>query len=211
MYSVQDDLTTSADLSLSCLLAWLPVLILSSIIDRYPIGVDAFRMKLNAWVDHFRHSLASEQIRNGFIATFRGIDNYKGLAARLLLVAELSTSHDTSGFFEDFAGQGRIRWNHGIAHPILIDIERLGRKWLADEREARVNFALGSGSDRGLAWVDVHFTLKALSAIAVVGSCCGGGFILSYFTPTVSIGCRGGGYLVFATVAISLLIAELLF
>ncbi|KAH7076864.1 hypothetical protein BKA63DRAFT_602596 [Paraphoma chrysanthemicola] len=132
-----------------------------------------------------------------------------------MAVAELSTSHDTSGFSEDFAGQGRIRWHSGIAHPVLSDIEnchigRLGRNWLTKEREALANLALGPVNDSGLAWIDVHFTFKALSATAIVGGCCGGGFIISQFTPTVGIGCRGGGYLVFFSVAMALLIVELL-
>ncbi|KAH7087072.1 hypothetical protein FB567DRAFT_560809 [Paraphoma chrysanthemicola] len=202
-YSMQDDQTTSANLALSFLLAWLPVLILSSIIDRNPIGVDAFRLKLNTL------------IRSDFIATFRDVPNYERLKDRLMLVSELSISHDTSRFLEDFAGQGRIRWHHGIAHPIFSDIEfcyiaKLGQNWLADETAARANLALGFVNDLGLAWVDVHFTFKALSAIAIVGGCCGGGFILSYFTPTVGIGCRGGGYLIFLSVSIGLLIVELL-
>ncbi|KAH7076865.1 hypothetical protein BKA63DRAFT_542692 [Paraphoma chrysanthemicola] len=72
-YSLQDNQASSVDLVPNCSLAWLPVLILSSMIDRNPIGVDAFRIKLNTLVDHVRHSLADEQNREEYITTLRGV------------------------------------------------------------------------------------------------------------------------------------------
>lgn len=44
----------------------------------------------------------------------------------------------------------------------------------------------------------------------IVGGTSAGAFILSYNTPTVGIGCRTGGYLLFFTVALVLLVAEML-
>lgn len=159
-YSLADDRTTVQDLALSCLLAWFPVLILCSIIDLNPIGVDAFRRKLNALIDHVRNSLRDEEHRDNFINTFSHLPEYEHLKSRLMNVTE--KMQDLDNIFADFAGQGRIRWHHGIAHPILSNIEngyiaRKGRNWLADDREALTTLALGPVNDQGLSWVDFHF------------------------------------------------------
>jgi hypothetical protein len=43
----------------------------------------------------------------------------------------------------------------------------------------------------------------------IVGGSCGGAFILSYFTPTVGLGCRSGGYTIFFCIAMGLIILEM--
>lgn len=44
-------------------------------------------------------------------------------------------------FFTDFAGQARIRWHYGVAHPLLCSFEdsfmaNTGRAWLLEEDNA---------------------------------------------------------------------------
>lgn len=116
-------------------------------------------------------------------------------------------------FFVDFAGQGRTPYHYGAAHPILSDIEDCyiadrGRNWLDDEEEARANLVLGPVD--GLIWFDFRELWQILSSIIIVAWTVAGAFILSYFTPTVGLGCRSGGYLIFFCISLGLLLLELL-
>jgi hypothetical protein len=204
--------TTAHDLALGCLLAWFPVLIMGSIVDRNPIAAEAIRKKLSTLVDHVRHALRDKQHLKEFLETFRDQQDYHELKARIERVAEKGEHmHD---FFVDFAGQARVRWHYGAAHAILSDIEacyieKKGRNWLANEHEARASLVLGPVNEEGLVWFDIREFWQVLSAVIIVGGSCGGAFILSYFTPTVGLGCRSGGYTIFFVVALGLLIAEM--
>ena len=204
--------TTAHDLALGCLLAWFPILIMGSIVDRNPIAAEAIRKKLNALVNHVQHSLRNEQHRNHFVNTFRDLPKFKQVRARVDNVAE--GEEDMYEFFDEFAGQARVRWHYGAAHPILSDIEdcyiaEKGRNWLADERDARSNLVLGHVNEEGLMWFDIREFWQVTSAIIIVGGSCGGAFILSYFTPTVGLGCRSGGYTIFFCIALGLMFVEM--
>ena len=48
-----------------------------------------------------------------------------------------------------------------------------------------------------------------LASILIIGGTSVGAFVLSFNTPTVGLGCRTGGYLIFFVVALVLLIAEI--
>jgi hypothetical protein len=116
-------------------------------------------------------------------------------------------------YFTAFVGQARTRFHYGAAHAILIDIEKSyiadhGRNWLANEREARVALVLGQ-VDKGLVWFDGRQFWQFFTAIVCVAGTGCGAFILSYFTPTVGLSCRSGGYMIFNVGAIALLIIEL--
>lgn len=205
--------TTAHDLALGCLLAWFPILIMGSIVDRNPIAAEAIRIKLNTLVDHVRHALNDEQNCNNFINSF-GPQPNQNLENKIKGLAKISTGHKMENFFEDFAGQGRVRWHYGAAHPILSDIENCyiaekGRNWLANEAEARASLVTGPSNDEGLVWFDVREFWQVTSAIIIVAASCGGAFILSFFTPTVGLGCRSGGYTVFFTISLGLLIVEM--
>lgn len=185
---------------------------MGSIVDRNPIAAEAIRKKLNALVDHVRHALRDEQHRNDFVNTFRDQAEFEQLKIWVEDVAD--KGEHMYDFFVDFAGQARIRWHYGAAHPILSDIENCyiagkGRNWLANEQEARASLVLGPVNDEGLVWFDVREFWQVASAIIIVGGSCGGAFILSYFTPTVGLGCRSGGYTIFFSVALGLLIVEM--
>lgn len=206
--------TTAHDLALGCLLAWFPVLIMGSIVDRNPIASEAIRKKLNTLVDHVRHALRDSQHRRDFIESFRDQLNFDELKKEVDHLATLSAGEDMKNFFHEFAGQGRVRWHYGAAHPILSDIENCyiaskGRNWLANEAEARASLVTGRSNDEGLVWFDVREFWQIASAVIIVGGSCAGAFILSYFTPTVGLGCRSGGYTIFFSVALGLLIMEM--
>lgn len=200
--------TTAHDLALGCLLAWFPILIMCSIVDRNPIAAEAIRRKLNALVDHVRNALHNEKHRNHFMDTFRDHPEFKKLKIRVDDIA--NAEENAYEFFEDFAGQARVRWHYGAAHPILSDIEdyyitHKGRNWLADERDARMNLVLGTINAEGLMWFDIREFWQIASAVLIVAGSCGGTFALSYFTPTVGLGCRSGGYTIFFSVALGLI------
>lgn len=204
---------TAHDLALGCLLAWFPILIMGSIVDRNPIAAEAIRKKLNALIDHVRHALQDDKHRQTFLESFKDQPEFDMLKHWVEDVAEKSMYMD--GFFVDFAGQARIRWHYGAAHPILSDVENCyiadkGRNWLADEREARTYLVLGPVNDEGLVWFDIREFWQVASAIIIVGASCGGAFILSFFTPTVGLGCRSGGYTIFFSISLGLMIVEMI-
>ncbi|KAL1633856.1 hypothetical protein SLS56_002737 [Neofusicoccum ribis] len=204
--------STAHDLALGLLLAWLPVLILCSIVDRNPVAADDIRKKLNKLIDIVCKSLQDEEIREDFIGTFEGQPECKRMEAWVRRISEQSKY--MQDFFVDFAGQGRVRWHYGAAHPILSDIEdcyvtRHGRGWLANETEARMHLVLG-GVDEGLLWFDFRELWQIGSGMLIVGGTCFGAFILSYYTPTIGLGCRSGGYVIFCITSSALLTLELL-
>jgi hypothetical protein len=206
--------TTAHDLALGCLLTWFPILIMGSIVDRNPIASEAIRKKLNTLVDHVRHALRDKQHRDDFIYSFKDQSNFEDLKAEVRHLATLSVGEDMKNFFQEFAGQARVRWHYGAAHPILSDIENCyiadkGRNWLANEAEARASLVTGRSNDEGLVWFDVREFWQIASAVIIVGGSCGGAFILSYFTPTVGLGCRSGGYTIFFCISLGLLIMEM--
>lgn len=200
------------DLALGCLLAWLPILIMGSIVDRNPTAADAIRRKLNKLVDHVRNSLRDPVIRSNYIDTLRRSSNFTSLEAWVNDIAGKCDYMDQ--FFTDFAGQARVRWHYGAAHPILSDIENCyiatkGRNWLENETEARASLVLGEVNEQGLLWFDTREFWQVASAIIIVAGSCGGAWVLSYFTPTVGLGCRSRGYVIFFSVALGLLIFEM--
>ncbi|KAF2837874.1 hypothetical protein M501DRAFT_995116 [Patellaria atrata CBS 101060] len=203
---------TAHDLALGLLLAWLPVLILCSVVDRNPVAADDIRRKLNKLVDLVRISLMDDAIRNEFIESFS--DRPESQRMREWVGNISNQCEYMNDFFVRFAGQGRVRWHYGVAHPILSDIENSyiadhGRYWLRNEQEARTNLVLGSVGE-GLVWFDLRELWQILSAVSIVMLSCFGSFIISFYTPTVGLGCRSGGYLIFATISVGLLICELL-
>jgi hypothetical protein len=204
--------TTAHDLALGCLLAWFPILIMGSIVDRNPIAAEAIKKKLNTLIDHVRNALGDDGRRNQFLNSFSNHHEFQNLRARVeTIAAGEENEHD---FFEEFAGQARIRWHYGAAHAILSDIEHCyiadkGRNWLADEGDARMNLVLGTINEEGLMWFDIREFWQVGSAVLIVGGSCGGAFILSYFTPTVGLGCRSGGYTIFFCISMGLIIMEM--
>jgi hypothetical protein len=211
-FGVVGENRTAHDLALGCMLAWFPVLIMATIVDRNPIAAEAIRKKLNALVDHVRRALHDEHHRQEYIDSFSEQPDFETLAHHIRDIAEKAEYMDS--FFVDFAGQARTRWHYGAAHPILSDIEHCyiadkGRNWLANEEEARTKLVLGPINSEGLVWFDIREFWQIAASIAIVLGSCGGAFILSFFTPTVGLGCRSGGYTIFFCISLGLMIMEM--
>ncbi|KAL9065149.1 MAG: hypothetical protein Q9157_007579 [Trypethelium eluteriae] len=102
----------------------------------------------------------------------------------------------------------------GKSHPILSDIEQCyiaerGRDWLHDEDEARCELVLGE-TKRGLIWFDLREFWQILTSFLIVFGTILGAWFLSFFTPTVGLGCRSGGYTFFTVIATTLMLCEML-
>lgn len=63
--------------------------------------------------------------------------------------------------------------------------------------------------DEGLVWFDGRQFWQISSGFVCVAGTGTDAFILNYFTPTVGLSCRSGGYLIFNVVALGLLVSEL--
>lgn len=202
------------DLALGLFTAWFPVLILCSILDRNPIASDDIQRKLNKMVDFTCISLQDETTRDSYISSFRNLPHSQQMAYWVNKITH-KAGFIQGNFFNGFAGQARTRFHYGAAHAILCDIEKAyiaghGRNWLGhDSRDARAAVVLGQ-VDRGFVWFDGRQMWQAVAAITLVVGTSVGGFILSFNTPTVGLGCRTGGYMIYIVIALALHGAEML-
>jgi hypothetical protein len=199
------------NLALGLMLSWIPVFIIGSIIDRNPLSSDDIRLRLNDLLDRVRLALLNTDLRDTYIRdTGRAIHDYQWTQAL--------ENHDyfSESFFTDFAGQGRSRWHYGVAHPILAGIEKAyvadyGRDWLCNPERARTAMVVGPEQLTGLKRFDWREIWQILSAVAIVLGTMTGAIVISYWTPTVGLGCRSGGYVIFITIAFASLCIEMLF
>ena len=189
-------------------MAWLPTLILFSIVDRNPVAADAIRLKLNRLLDAVRVALLDTHLRETYIRRIGRRERDFRWTARLS-----DDSFFRGDFFKAFAGQGRVRWHYGVAAPILAGIEhtilaKCGRKWLDEDDKARTTLVKGPERLKGLHWFDRRGVPCIGWAMFFVGASIASAFIISYFTPTVGLGCRSGGYLIFFCCATGGLLIE---
>ncbi|KIW02554.1 uncharacterized protein PV09_06009 [Verruconis gallopava] len=203
---------TAHDLALGLLLSWLPILVLCSIVDRNPLSADDVQSKLNALISLVCRSLQDKAIVDEYIQSYCTGQDADEMRQRVRDIVGCIHHLDNGNFFVRFAGQGRVRWHYGVAHPILSDLENVwianhGRDWMRNEFEARNKLVLGS-TDRGLFWFDWRQLWHITSAVIIVAGSSLGAYILSYYTPTVGLGCRSLGYLVFSVISLGLLILE---
>ena len=156
---------TAHDLALGLLLAWLPVMILVTIVDRNPTAIEVVRRKLNSLVDDVRLALLDPDLRNSYMVDTRR--SIRDFAWTECLRDEIFCYGD---FFTHFSGQGRVRWHHGVAHSILAGIESRfmaaeGRNWLRDPDTALVRhfqvkaFPYRWGRRQGMGCVQVRSRL----------------------------------------------------
>ena len=227
---------TAHDIALGLLLAWFPVLILSSIVDRNPTQPTATCTKLNRLLKKVEIALRTDGVANELIQNITGDDvrrnkpgrsNRFGRIIRAIGRAEtlngdgLNTKDPSplaSNFFNEFGGQGRLRWHSGVAFPLLAGMESIildkceknnARNWL---QISGVQNDLVRGPEKEVLLLDfdIREFWEILGAFVIVMGTISGSFVLSFRTPTVGLGCRTGGYVVFGTIAIGIFILELL-
>lgn len=193
--------------------AWFPVLILCSILDRNPMASDDIQRKLNKIVDLVCISLQDNKTRRDYITSFGSLAGSERMAYWVEKIAD-KARYIQGSYFCGFSGQARTRFHYGAAYAILADIEKAyiadqGRDWLTKQPNARAFLVLGQ-VDLGFTWFDGRQLWRVAGSVLLVGGTGVGAFILSFHTPTVGLGCRTVGYLVFSVVAFALLIAEIL-
>lgn len=183
------DNSTAHNLALGLLMSWLPVLTSTSLVDRNPTSEDRVRTDL---ANFLRESEAYRLQGNP--------DNIDHMLGR-------------------FSGQARERWHYGIAHSILSNLER---NLDANERKGRQlhrtywagNFVPrrdgNQNSYRKLWTFDLIEVWQMLTACAIVALSAFGAFCISYNTPTVGLGCRSGGYMVYGVLAAGCFFIDLL-
>ena len=221
-FSALGDNYTAHDLALGLYLAWLPVLILSSIVDRNPTQTATSCMKLNKLLREVQVVLRTDGAANRLIQSVKGNN-----APNFILDwvgghrDGVSFQHENppplaSEFFNEFAGQGRVRWHYGVAHSILTGMETIildkpdsSRNWLQIPGMQK-DLVRGGEKTGLLSSFDLREFWEILSASVIVIGTISGAFILSYRTPTVGLGCRSGGYVIFGTTAAGMFFLELL-
>ncbi|KAL9600718.1 MAG: hypothetical protein Q9179_003120 [Wetmoreana sp. 5 TL-2023] len=200
---------TAHNLAIGFLMCWLPILVLASSVDRNLVSADAIRPKLNHLITEVRSALLNPEILTKYM-------NETDTTPEDFSWMHCLNNEDLfpEDFFIGFGGQGRTHWHYGAAHPLLAGIEskfmaEYGRDWLRHGYAARLAIVVGSRNINGLRMFDPRMVWQISASLFVIGGSVGGAFILSWFTPTVGLGCRTGGYLVYFVIAVALLAIEL--
>lgn len=198
---------TAHNLAIGLLVGWLPVLIVASTVDRNLVSTNAIRERCNDLLNDVRRALLDpETLEKYKEATATNDDDFAWIDC---------VRDDTIGdFFVGFGGQGCAHFHYGVAHPLLSGIETkcmadYGRDWLRHGYAARLAMVVGSRNVNGLKMFDPRMAWQVTSSVIVVGGSVFGAFIISWFTPTVGLGCRSGGYLVYICIAMGLLLIEI--
>jgi hypothetical protein len=207
------DNTTAHDLAMGLLMSWLPVLISASLVDRNPTNSELVQRRLEKFLEEASNDLWGSSQANP-PADFQDRQPTTQNGQRESTV--LRPTH----YLKFFNGQGRKAWHYGIAHTILTHIEDSTLR-LTDSslpmRERRLLTFYENGSmandtspmAQGLWRFDMIELWKALLAFAVVACSAGGAFAISYNEPTVGLGYRSGGYMIFVILNLTTFFLEM--
>lgn len=184
-------------------LSWIPPLVIASVVDRNLTATKDLRRKFNVLLADVRQMLDLEIELRG--SESNNSEEPTGDVHRL--VEELAEE-----FFVEFAGQGRVHWHRGVASSILASVEKYAksrgnRDWLPQSKGSLISIDVNRM--RGFDQPDYGSVWQAIGAMAVIYGNIFCGFAISYITPTVGVGCRSGGYMIFAILTMSVSILEL--
>ncbi|PVF98136.1 hypothetical protein CPB86DRAFT_873630 [Serendipita vermifera] len=156
------------------------------------------------------------EVLNESVALFASQDEEIPTAwAESLRILSGWVSRSTTGpeVLQEFCGQGRYPWYLGVTHPILRHITKRhlpkGRGWMTNYEWTSAEFV----KDEKQGSFSVSFyslPLPILTGVAVVTASFFGAYWISYNEPTVGLGCRSLGYVIFATIALALFCMEYL-
>ena len=123
------------DLALGLLLAFLPIFILSCIVDRNTVAAGRISVKLNHLLACVRNALLDDELRLLYSERIHASPEFFNWIRVL-------DDDKFDEFFTGFAGQARIRWHYGVAHPLLCSFEdsfiaEHGRGWLPEDNANR--------------------------------------------------------------------------
>ena len=127
--------TDAHDLALGLLLSFLPIFILSCVVDRNAVATGRICLKLNRLLASARKALLDDELR-------RTYGEHIDAPPEFFNWISILGDEKFDDFFTDFAGQGRIRWHYGVAHPLLCSFEdsfmaEHGRGWLPEDNANR--------------------------------------------------------------------------
>lgn len=107
-------------------------------------------------------------------------------------------------FFNHFAGQGRRLWHYGVAWPMIEGLKkdgiidaRRGWSYTSNCRAKLISTVHWEMKDRLHSW-DLREWWQVTASLVMVWTSMLGAFLIAYFTPTVGLGCRSLGYLVYS-------------
>jgi hypothetical protein len=148
---------------------WITPLVIGAVVDRNAIATRDLRSNLNQMF-----SLAREALRS-LDGEYSQLIDVDGLpkSADLRIDNELLDGLPEY-IFAEFAGQGRLRWHRGVAHPILAGIEKsyaaeYGREWFEHGEAARAAMLLPY-ADEGFNVMDLHLLLRIVAAFAIISA-----------------------------------------
>jgi hypothetical protein len=175
------DETTANNLALGLLMGWLPILISSSIIDQCPTNSEH----------------AQEQLSE-FLGIANNLQTHPATIPESLLTG--------------FCGQARKKWHYPIGYSILTDVQLAIPSRKRGLLKYYIDGTLATPNSKPTIplWVfkPTEFW-QMIFAIFIVGSCIFSAVIISYNTPTVGLGCRSGGYMIFGILAATAFIIEI--
>ena len=104
-------------------------------VDRNAVAASRICSKLNRLLASVRNALVDDELR----ATYGGLINRGPESFNWIKILR---DEKFDSFFTEFAGQGRIRWHYGVAHPLLCSFEDSfmaedGRGWLPKDNADR--------------------------------------------------------------------------
>lgn len=99
--------------ALGLLLSWIPVLILTSIVDRNPVTFEDTSRRLNDLIDTVREALLDEHNQQTIIYQGGGWSEDYGW------LQTIQDNDISSPYFREFAGQGRVRMQYVSTFTIV--------------------------------------------------------------------------------------------
>jgi hypothetical protein len=189
--------------------SWITPLVIGALVDRNAIATKDLRSDLNWIFAGAREALVLLHGQYNKVVEVDGLPRGSELH-----ISEKLLDFLPEDIFAEFAGQGRLRWHRGVAHPILSGLEQSyvaehGRGWLGNGELAKAAMLLPHG-DKGFNVVDHRLLMQVVAAFGVIYGNLGAGFLISYFTPPVGISCRAFGYLIFGTSTLAAAMTEVI-
>ena len=175
------DESTANNLALGLLMGWLPVLISSSLIDQCPTNSE-----------HTQEQLSK------FLNIANNLQTHPATIPESLLTG--------------FCGQARKKWHYAVGYSILTDVQLAMTSHKRGLLKYYVDGTLATPNSKPTiplwAFKPTEFW-QMIFGIFIVGTCIFSAVIISYNTPTVGLGCRSGGYMVFGILASTAFLIEI--
>ena len=174
------DNATAHNLALGLLMSWLPALVASSLVDRNPTNAAFVKSKFERFFEHARD-------RHNQTISGQSINFNPG-----------------ANVIRRFSGQARSRWHYGIAHSILQEFERSLQPGANRRRDMLQYYRDGTLQHQitTTPWkfdpIEIWQFVLAGGAVTFAAF---GAFTISFNTPTVGLGCRSGGYMIYGVLA----------